>query len=441
MKTETQNIKMLFWKDIRETMFKLLPDLTRIIDNIDPGKEFPLYLVKYPYGAMIVENGKCFYPIENKLITIDDPDFPIDLKKQLVYVGTSLPTGIVIKNSFEIFVKIGNRTHTFILYNAGSIFGLWDELDDNPSYHPYKLFHITSGARSIFMIPNIGDTMLHKNLQRDFNLKLPAPKTLIDQWSIFVALSRQLNPQEMWYSELVFFSRKWIDKLKSNDKRWASLYHYFLIYSWRKSAYWRNKLLYDFVFSCIKENRNLKPNPYLADTVKYLLAIGLGEVPGFGIAIDETVAPIHFLQKSYINSYRMKDYIPTLMQPMHFEFKNPVQPVYYSLQFPTTMEFSPKSRKISSTLQDLRELKHLTEVFLVEAKKGKLHLDGTIIDKLIDTIAFDFFHNKTDKHNEIQLTKHLPKKDSALLKCFKNDRQFADNGTFFRGCVRISSKI
>jgi len=51
------------------------------------------------------------------------------------------------------------------------------------------------------------------------------------------------------------------------------------------------------------------------------------------------------------------------MQPAHFYFENDKLPVYYSLQNPSTYAFSPKSRKLSSTLFEMRELAHIMRIF------------------------------------------------------------------------------
>jgi hypothetical protein len=168
----------------------------------------------------------------------------------------------------------------------------------------------------------------------------------------------------------------------------------------------------------------------------------MGAGVGFGVATDDTLAPIQLLQNIYLESYGLRKYAPTVLHPMHFSWKGFSSPVYYSLSLPTTLEFSPKSRKVSSTLYDLSELKHILEVFFEEVSCGHLKIEDTIIRTLAEDINFDFFHSKFDRHSEIKLTSEMVKGDSALYKSLAQyeGRELAESGTFVRGCVRISYK-
>lgn len=211
--------------------------------------------------------------------------------------------------------------------------------------------------------------------------------------------------------------------------------------AWRKSAYERNLMFYNLAFSRAKANRNLKPNPYLADTVKHLIMIAAGTVTGFGAAVEDSDAPISLLQKVYMESYGLKEYFPTLFVPKHFSLQETKDTAYYSLSWPTTLEFSPKSRKESSILQDLAELRHIILTFIDEVKNNKLKIEDTIIGNIANSINFEFYHSKPDKHGEIKLSNEMIKEDVRLMKSSNNidQRHFADSGTFVRGCVRINN--
>ncbi|HAU3965748.1 TPA: chromate resistance protein ChrB domain-containing protein [Legionella pneumophila] len=106
------------------------------------------------------------------------------------------------------------------------------------------------------------------------------------------------------------------------------------------------------------------------------------------------------------------------------------------------LAFSPKSRKISSTIHDLSELKHILDIFLDEVKRGNLNIEDTIIGKLANYANFDFFHNKPDRHNEIKLTYDMTVGDPALTYNLTQygKRELSESGTFVRGCIRISEK-
>ena len=73
--------------------------------------------------------------------------------------------------------------------------------------------------------------------------------------------------------------------------------------------------------------------------------IGLGSAVGFRPATDESLAPVKLIQEAYVERYGLKKYAPTIMIPHHFNMHSEKEPpVYYSLQLPTTMTFSPKGQ-------------------------------------------------------------------------------------------------
>lgn len=376
------------------------------------------------------------------MIPIDNKEIESHIRNDFNYSGTGLPAGLVLKNTAHESVTTSNQILPLGVVYPGSIFALWKNLDTDHSFHPIKMFTITAGARFICMLPNISDLSLHKNLKRDFNVKQPPPKTLFDHWEIFKSIVFHPSSKCTWTTDLLFFSEKWFEKIKS-DSAWYKLRLLMLESAWRKSAYERNLMFYNLAFSRAQANRNLKPNPYLADTTKHLMMIAAGTVTGFGVTTDDSNAPISIIQDAYINSYGLKDYIPTMFTPTHFLISSKENSiVYYSLAWPTTLEFSPKSRKETSILRDLAEIRHLIITFMDEIKKNRLKVEDTILGHIASMVEFEFFHSKNDKLGEIKMTSEMVRFDPKLLwptsqnKC----RQFADSGALIRGCIKISNK-
>lgn len=435
------NVIKVKWQDVRKTVNSVNPSLAKTIDRLDPNETFPLYKVSYPYGATIVNKGLFYIPLENgDIVPIDSPNVDRKLRSDLEYAENGIPAGIVLKNSYEVFVNAPQFTLPIITNTPGSIFALWKQLDPHPTFHPIRIFNITAGARSIFMLPNIGDTMSHKNLKRDFNVHQQPPKNLIDQWHIFKTIAK--HEQSDWQVELLLIPGKWVEKAKM-DLMWHELYLLLLENAWITSGYERNQIFYQFALSCAQANRNLKPNPYLLDTVQHLLSITLGATPGFKPATDNTPGPIKLIQQAYVSSYGLKRYAPTIMHPTHFNIHDEnAFPVYYSLQFPTTISFSPRSRKLSSTLFDLREVKYIMDTFIDEIIDKRLSLENTIVGTIPKIVEYNYFHSKPDKHKEIHLTNEMIFGDKKLYGTLyeKSSSHFANNGTFIRGCVRISKK-
>jgi hypothetical protein len=132
------------------------------------------------------------------------------------------------------------------------------------------------------------------------------------------------------------------------------------------------------------------------------------------------------------------------MQPVHFDFNKNLFPVYYSLQNPATHEFSSKSRKISSTLFEMRELAHILKTFKAELSKAGTLCADTILGDGAKQTQFSYFHNKVDPHNILRLASDLANFDKRFIdikKGYKLDKAvFAADAPFVRGCISISSK-
>ncbi|MCL5260176.1 MAG: hypothetical protein M1561_00625 [Gammaproteobacteria bacterium] len=439
-------LQTVYWKDIRERMRELNPEFTALVDDIDPGKEFPLYLAKYRYGDVIVREGDFYLPTpdEGKLVRPDDASIPAEVRNGLAFTKLMFAPGIVLTNSMQLNLGSNFNFTSWFLNNSGAIFALWKRLGGaGGTFHPSKLFTITAGARSLIMTPNIGDFKFHKNLRLNYKLSnLPIPKDVFDHWPLFVSLARSQIAKCDWHTQLVFFSENWIKKINSKDLEWLKLSHYLLCLAWNHSDFWRNKALFDYAFSHAKMNRNLRPNPYIADTAKHLITLTFGVFPGFTPAIDNTAGPIELLQKIYLEDYRLTKYVPTIMQPGCFSPEKSRKPIYYSLNCPSTFEFSPKSRKFVNNLYDLRELKHVMEKVVDEIKCGRLRLDNTPIMDLMHNVNFDYFHNKNDKYGEVRPAEEIASEDPDLIKSLvtTKNKTFASNGAFFRSCIRVSTK-
>lgn len=347
-------------------------------------------MARYPYGSLIVKNGVFHVPYTGgQIIPINDVTVDTSIQHDLTYRGIGLPAGIVLEHTLHEAVTTCQQLLPLGVVMPGSVFALWKKLDNEGAYHPINMFTITSGARFIFMVPNISNLEYHRNLKRDYNLRLPPPSDLTDHWEIFKAIYNNPENQSTWAAELLFFTKNWFDKI-CKDIAWKDLYLYLLESAWQKSAYDRNNMFYRLAFSRVQSSRNLKPDPYLTDTVKHIFMIAAGVLPGFSPAIDDMCAPNTIFRKAYIESYGLK-YTPTIFLPTHFTNGDKSRPIYYSMHLPTMLEFSPKSRKISSTVSRLRELKYITDIFLSEIKKKKLNINNTIISKIAEEVTFDFF--------------------------------------------------
>ncbi len=445
---EGKGLVKVFWGDIRHKVSKIDPTFAQIIDKLSPDKTFPIYLAYYPYGALIADHQHFFLPDNTKgAFKLTDVNAPKEVIKNLGYGKNSIPFGMVLDKSIEFFIDFKDEAISvpWLIYSPGTFFPSARILSrkNKHIYAPNNTLTITSGMRSAFMLPNIGCAIHHSNLQRDFNLQLPPPKSLYAHWDIFKELVNSKTINSDWCSCLMYFSEKWVEKLYS-DKSWIELKLYLHELSWERTEYSRNSTYYDIAFSVIQKKRNLKPNPYLADTARHLFTTALGAAPGYTPAIDNTALPLNDLQKVYVDSYGLKKYIPTILHPTKFNFEKDKLPIYYSLQNPSTYVFSPKSRKITNTLLELRELDHITKIFTEELSKGAPFCSDTIINKAAESIEFKYFHNESDRHHIITPSSEIPNFDHRFNKIHADiklpNATFSNDAKFLRGCISIRKK-
>lgn len=438
---QKSHLQEVQWQDIRKKVQTVNPDLASVIDAFDPPPEYTFFIARYSYGSYIVKDN-CLQVAnaQGDLVPLTDNSIAKTTQKKL-HCHAGMPVGVMLSKSIELFQAHEGKDLSFSLYTPGKVFGLWRSLDNDPSYHSSPLWNITAGARSIFMLPKLTDSNSHRKLKQAFGIKTPPPKQLDEQWPIFTAISQHPDFPQPWHSELLYFSEKWLQPQLENP-RWLRFHHYLLNTAWQNTAFWRNQFFWDYIFSCIQANRNLKPNPYLADTTKHLFTIGIGASPGFAVAKDDIGAPITGLQQVYLDIYGLKNYAPTLMHLCSFDMYHADAPVYYSLQLPTTYEFSPKSRSLTSTMADLREIKHILQSSISELKADQLKLQNHPMQQLANLVEFDFFHSEDDKYGEIRPTNDIFSEDPRLVAQQKQypERGFSDNSPILRGCIRIARR-
>ena len=95
-----------------------------------------------------------------------------------------------------------------------------------------------------------------------------------------------------------------------------------------------------------RKRRNLKPNPYLADTTQHLFNIAIGAAPGYTPAIDDEKLPLNILEKVFIESYGLAKYFPTFFHPSIIISKKKNTYLLFPT-IPSTHTFSPKSRVLA----------------------------------------------------------------------------------------------
>lgn len=436
------------WDDIRKSVAKVNPTFAKLVDELSPGKDLPMYLAKYAYGEIVADTEQFFFPnpTGSGIISVNDERLPAEVKRDLKRGVQSMPFGMVLNKRLETYsdLPLKRLRYPGNIWKPGDLFPLVRILSQNckRKFYVNTVVSGVAGSACAFTLPSIGRVDLHTNLQNTYRIKSAAAKSMYDHWQIFKEIANSDFANSAWRMHLLLFADKWEDMLH-RDPAWTKLKLHLHEQAWEFTEYRRNQIFYDIAFSSIQEKRNLKPNPYLTDTAAHLLSIAIGAVIGYRPAVDETSLPLKLLQTAFVEAYSLPHYTPIIMEPDYFYFESS-KPNYYSLQNPSTHRFSPKSRRIVNTLFETRELAHIMDIFIDEASKKGSMCAETRLGMLKEKVSFSFYHNQEDRHGIIKPSNspEIIELDSRLQKNQQAfpDRTFCADAKFMRGCIAIRRK-
>lgn len=420
------NIEELPWEKVKDEIWQANPSLASILEQFEP--KYTFIKARYHFGDKILNQGVIHLPTaDGSMIPLNSDQVPESIRKKLSY--SYVPLALILTRSVEVYFETEDRVMPSKLFATGTTFGLWEAFDPPPSEFVRKVWNLSAGARSVFMLPKIADGIAHARLKRDYGITAYPPKKLLFQNKVFTDLAHHTPKKDTWYCDVLFFCNKWLEEHEENLSC-VKLHKYWIHEAWKQSFNCRNQMSYDVAWEAFSKEvtrRNWKPRPYIINTIKHLMAIGEGIFPGFAPAGDsEVAAPIGLIQEAYMKSYMLKQYVPTIMQPHHL--KDSDKPVYYSLYLPTLLEYAPQADNARSIMADMRELKMLMKVLLASTNTNE--------------VSYDFFHCDDDQFSEIRNSREMPDEDKNLVDYPKKYGKlgFADNSPFLRGCVRISRK-
>lgn len=437
---DTDAIQELTWQDVCEEIKNINKPLYDIIERVAPSSRMRFIKVRYQFGDLIVDNGVFQVPgARGELVPLTDPSVPSSLAAHLSY--SAIPLGIILGKTIEIFIDL---EHEIIPLNAmvkGMLFGVFELLDAMANDFSHPPWSVAAGVRSAFLLPRISEKSRHLKLCRKFNVPNTVPKTLQEQWPIFYSLSRMSEVKRDWQCEILFLSSEWFSQPKSAPD-WLQLQNYLYFHSWRQAQFARDSVSLGLIwkkFATILAERSLRPRPYLADTVKNIIAIARGAAPAFIPADDSQDAlPSKWIQQVYVEGYGIKDYLPTIMHLSNVRFEKPGGAVYYSLSYPILLAGAESGRVATAIMTDIRDLKLLLQT-LEQAIFSK---DIMINYNPLYNVSFEYYHTEHDHFEELQPSNLLAEVEPRFLNDLSAypDRVFCSSSTFLRGCVRICVK-
>ncbi len=406
------------WAEVKQDVRNVNPTLYDIIENMTQSQSLKLIKGHYTYGSDIYEANKI---VEQEL-------------------GTLLsPLMLQMDKSCERYLTAGDRVIPLDLYSPGNLIGL-DQSVSILNQTPKKPQpNISAGARSAFMLPKITDARAHKRLNNNFQFNLNPPTDISEHWHIFKAITSHISHrQDPWHTTLLLFPQEWLQK--ALEEKWLEFQNFILLEALKELE------LYNFhngicgtweIFANTIRCRNLKPGPYLTDTIKHILMISENYIPGYKIINnDENILPSHCIQHAYSEVYQLKDYAPFLMAPSKISAQNS-NAIYYSLGYPTLIEGTPTIRKPPSIITELREIKKLMSI-LNEILEEK-HCSESYLK---NQSTYEYYHSEDDPFGEIKnsqdiLYTSLDIKEE-LEKQYQN-KTFSTYNQFFRGCISIKN--
>lgn len=438
-------LQKIYWDNIKHQIRKVDNEFARLVDEISPDEEYPLYLSSYKYGETIGDNlGTILKNKDGEIYRLGDQATPKDIFENLGYGISNSPLMMILDKKFEwyIFDQPNQRSFPIYIEGPGFFIGTRQLLSEKKSktYISSSIMSCTAGTRSAFMLPNIGNQKNHMALQRQLGVSGSPPKEMQDHWEIFKEIYSSSNKN--WQAKIIFFSKKWVESLKS-DPKWIYLQRYLIekiIKSWEHD---KNYFFYNFAFSSAHTKKNIIKNTYLNETAKHILGIAIGANLGFKPSTDDQSLPLNTIQHAYKKIYQLK-HNPVLLEPSKFDINCKEQlPIYYSLQRPIVCSLEKQTKTEPRALVNLHYLNRMLSKYL-EAFSSKDSTDcysGTSLQEIAEKINFTYYHHSPkDTENPIQSSAKIEKEDSrfSISKLDQLDTDFPSDARFFRGCIKIS---
>lgn len=437
MKSSLKQIEELTWKEARSYAAKSCSDLFEALDAIDPSDKYTLLRVRYPFGALIMHDDTVYLPIEgSRSVPLSDPSIPDAIKERLGY--QSVPFGMIVHNTAEVYKETEDTVYSVELSgpNKGIEIGIFEYFGLTPCYS------VSSGARSLFMVPKITETRNHKRLINYFDINHGPPKNVFKHWHLFKEMYNSPQCKSEWECEVLYLTKPWFDGLKKypNSPAWLKLHNYLYKKGFEHSGLGRRRFLLEVLWqrvAAVINTDGYKLEPYIIDTFKHIIDVFLGIPFGSRPAVNNYAGPITDIQLAYLERYGLNK-IPTIMAPAGFSLEKN-EPVYYSMQTPMVITSNANFRKVRTIIEEMREIMLFRSTLVQDY--GNIKINNIRFHDLIKQMKLEFFHGDLYSYGkETRPTSELPIHDKAFLHCPKPHEklEFADNGSFIRGCIKIS---
>ncbi len=428
------------WTQIKEQVEAANPILHNIINRLSPDGRLSLYLGDYPFGHTMVQRGRFMLPLENgESVSIDSPDCPKQWREALSYNIQAEPVGLVLKNSIEIYMthEVTGVPITLATATTGAITSTSRINSKSKPYHPSFLWNQSAGAHSLFMLPKISQSRRFTRMQRKLGFNTDMPTSHLDHSELF----RQMGNHDSvgrWRTKLLFFGKEWFERL--DDPALIELKCFFLEQFRSKFDALGNIFMWDMIIALILRRRDIRPSLLVKNTIKHLLMLAVGMLPGLAPVTDSRLGPIEAIQRFILEEYQLQEYVPTIIGPAYFDlYREDSQPVYYSLAHPSLLEDAPRKKDNTSLLTEAFETAGLLEKVLDDIIHADFNISETPLYDIPSLAELDVFHPKAESYSRVSDSALLVEEDARFRHSLHptDNQALASHSSFLKGCFRI----
>lgn len=308
----------LSWDKVQAGIARVNKPLFELLKRVDGIDNMYFHVLEYPYGQIIADEHYFYLP--------DDGG-----KTAMV------PFSMVLEKNLEMFIEFKGKSSTYKVYGEGELLGVSISSTNLIQHQPSDILQISSGARNVFLLCPIADARPHSNLEKYFKTKLPKPENLDLHYFTFKELCKASRCE--WRAKLLIFPMELVRQIKEN--KLPNISNLIKEYDSNQTEYYANTPFYNYLKTYIKANNDkISQNIFVNDVLTQLVDIGVGQIPGYGLAVNDNLIPTGFINEIYRDVYKSK-YTPILMIPSHFNQENNY-PVFYSI-LKEEMAFRPSS--------------------------------------------------------------------------------------------------
>ena len=150
MPSSNQKTQILNWDSARELLNPINPDLTSIIDQINPDSSFKMVKHTLSYGDYIVDNGK----------------FNLNPDSAHLIDYSSIPLFLSLEKNLEVFVTNQDRVIPLNVLEKGELIGLFETTNAMFNIPQQAPWSVSAGSRSLCLLPKIADRLKYQKLKK-----------------------------------------------------------------------------------------------------------------------------------------------------------------------------------------------------------------------------------------------------------------------------------